>query len=373
MRHLIKANLSTALFAVKIAALLLFDFITSFEYDYFGLYSVAIGLTSAFFVFSGLGGRTFVLSSGLTHDEFKAFNKLAVVLGVFSLAVVFLLNYQGPLIYLVAAVSLVKVLDNQFDNYISYAQVHVGREFAFNILNVKSIVVAAVYLAAVPLFGLQATLLIELLVVALFLLWLATDARRRVDDNDGVMRVVSPAFVWDVFQYNICATLNAALTTLFLYVLAYREGVDGEATLFIAKVVAVQSMISRVMLMNNIYFETELTQHRKKVTRTSLLVLIAVVAGVVGVGFWLTPSDVESLYIMAGLFTAINVFNMVMRQHLVLLNKISILTKLHLLEIVTFTLLIAVFEQGAVELMILFTLYRMFRVALFSRLIAQEG
>jgi len=363
----LRANLYSAFVAWKFGAIILFTWVIPQDTDILGQYTLGLGLTASFYIFSGMRSRFLVLRSVRTVSQLKYLTLAITILGAIVTPFVFLMNKDSEILPVVLAVSVAKFLESHLDAGTSYIQNTVGRKRSFSILNQSGAMAALAFTLMLP-FGLVFSVLAECAVVVVTILRQWNTIRE--NSNETPSRLVSGML--DIFReglaFTIGATLNASLVTYFLFFCS--NNFESSETLFVAKLFAFQAILSRLLMGNNIYFSGAFTKlidsSSARIRMTVLIAGIVMLLGHSTATPFLETSSVNYLVVLGVGFTFVNCLNIAMRQQMLISVGVRRLTALHCVELVILLFTLKFFELSAASALCMFAFMRIIRVLILT-------
>lgn len=369
-RKIYKANIFSLLLIFKFAVLLGYSWLFPDRGDLLGHYTLALGLTNSFFILSGMRARFYVIQA---VQRFSQLVQLAIVMGVLGIGMVvaiYWLNTGSAFLIIIMLVSASKFVETFLDANTSFLQLKAGRDTAFGLLNQHGYMLAVLF-TALAYFGLEWALLGEtvLLCITVTRQWLKMAA---LEEEGAWFRPSEmPSVVWGGISYTITAALNAAQLTGFLYIA--RAEFPTEITLMISKIFAAQAIFGRLITGNNFYFKSYLDAALRRLSRkiTIFSVVLAVLTALtLALILLLDIPRMPAVIAMGVAFTTINVVNILVRQHVMLVAGVSRLLVLHVVELILVLVPMAVLSLGPVFALGLLTCVRMLRVNQMKDLVA---
>ncbi|MDC1295769.1 hypothetical protein N8077_05500 [Myxococcota bacterium] len=344
--RLLAANFAALSFFSKIGLIFFFDWYATHPIDLFGTYSVAIGLTSAFFVLAGMRGRFLVMNEVQTKSDLIRVNSAVAVLSTAACIVVFAINRESAIIEFIVLISSVKLLENLTDNYTSYLQRFASKDLAFAVVNVRGGLVVVAYLTGIVLDGLLLAVALEMVVGVGILLFQILRSRRLAHSDLSRESRSFGDLVTSGINITLCAALNASLLTLAFYYLTYFQS-DTALTLFFAKATAVAAMFSRIASANNFFFRDELRQNIglfQKLLWVSLApVALLMIGYAAAMNEW---SETWRMWVLGIALVWMMSANIIARQRMMLSGLITQLTVFHALELILLLSAIAVAQPA---------------------------
>jgi hypothetical protein len=364
INKVMKANVFALLVIAKFAGLFLWGVFGFSDQDYFGQYSLCLGLVNVFYVVAGMRGRIYVLQSIKSLADYRAFVLLMFVFGVIATVLVLLLNRQSDLYVLILLVSASKFADMFLVSNASFIQNQYSRELSFGRLNRHGWLVLIAFFAFLPL-GLTYAIGAE---IAVLVFTVVTQSRliQVSEEKIAVKNVVRTVF-FKGLEFTATAGLNAGITSFFIYYVA--DSFDRESVYLIAKIVAAQAIVVRIITGNNIYFMKEIDGKIERL-QPLLFGFALAVWFVVCVPMFIKPVgwDVQTILIGIGIgFTLVNCTSTILRQHVLLQcgpRRIGVLHAVELAIMLAVCLAATLSAEGA---LFLFGSLRMFRTFVLSR------
>ena len=364
--RILQANLYSTLIIVKIIGILVFDLFRDSSVDSLGIYSLAIGFTSAFFVFSGLRARVFVLANVSGLREFLSVLFVIGALGVFALLAVVFVYRSDQFWSTILLVSFVKYLENILEANTSFIQKNIGRELAYKVLNIHGVIVAFTFLMLFPWLGLDIALIGEIVVLIFSICVQLIYVYSRVNESVKNSFAKGKSLVLQSSALTLAASLNAMIVTCVLYMSKFN--LMNEEFLFFAKVIVLQSIFARIVTGNNIYFQKEADQYLSQFTKLVLVLcwgacLLAVCLYVSEIGNDSQILGISVLWCLLGVvFTLINISNIMIRQSILLIGAYNTLVVFHFFELLAVSLLFYFSSFNLVESIMALILFRFVRV-----------
>ena len=364
--RILQANLYSTLIIVKIIGILVFDLFRDSSVDSLGIYSLAIGFTSAFFVFSGLRARVFVLANVSGLREFLSVLFVIGALGVFALLAVVFVYRSDQFWSTILLVSFVKYLENILEANTSFIQKNIGRELAYKVLNIHGVIVAFTFLMLFPWLGLDIALIGEIVVLIFSICVQLIYVYSRVNESVKNSFAKGKNLVLQSSALTLAASLNAMIVTCVLYMSKFN--LMNEEFLFFAKVIVLQSIFARIVTGNNIYFQKEADQYLSQFTKLVLVLcwgacLLAVCLYVSEIGNDSQILGISVLWCLLGVvFTLINISNIMIRQSILLIGAYNTLVVFHFFELLAVSLLFYFSSFNLVESIMALILFRFVRV-----------
>ena len=371
---LVRANLYSLVIAFKILALVVWQLIDHESHDLFGIYSLCLGLTSTFFIVSGMRSRVYVLGGINSFIDLLSLTKIMMLLGLLSVGSVTLLYFDHDYLTILMLVSSCKLAENFLDANTSYIQKTLGRLPAYSILNVHSIILIFAFVSGLIMGGLEYALLAELLVLIFTLLRQMIVLKSRPEPENrvsyGFMRVL-----WNGSELTFAAGLNSAIVTGFLYWGSFN--MPESDILAIAKILAIQGYCARLITGNNIFFFKEIVKSEVLVARIAngatligLLICSVLLLYTEYFGNW---SKIGTLYAFGVASTVLNIVNITIRQQLLLTGTVRPLIIVHSLELIFLSTVFALLTPASKIAFLVFTLVRFFRNLYLIRLFSSLG
>lgn len=341
IKKIMTANISSLLIIAKFLGLFLFGVFGLSDEDYFGQYSLCLGLVNVFYVVSGMRGRVLVLQSFGAFSDFKKFTVLMLGIGSVATILVVYLNFEAALFQLIVLVSLGKLAQNFLQSNTSFIQKNASREKSFGILNQHGLIVFVGFFALLP-FGLKYAVAYELVVllITLFRQWLII----KNHETDTTVTLSYKTVALKGVDFTLTAGLNAALSSFFIYYVSITF--DTESIYLIAKIIAVQSVIVRIVSGNNIFFMKEIDGRIQAIGKPLVLGALCV-WGTVSFIFLLTRLSLETSVVILILgvgFSLVNCASSVLRMHVLLQHGPSRIRYLHTLELIVILVACLAFE-----------------------------
>lgn len=364
---LYRANIFPALMLMKFGFLFLYGLLIKDTPDLFGQYTLAIGLTNSFYIFSGMRARFYVLKDISTAPRLVELMISMGVMGLLASAIVYFLNADEPTLALIMIVGLAKFAETFLDAGTSFLQQKVGREESFKLLNQHGYLVAIIFILLVPV-GLKYAVASE--AVLLVITVLRQQHRIGVVKSDvALVRLRSMAGVTlGGLVFTISAVLNSAQMTLILY--HAQDVFERPSALALAKVFAAQAIFARLITGNNIYFRNALENLLQAIARRlSKFVgcMTVIFLGVYAAQLYWSVPFIISIYIFGALFTIVNVLQIVIRQHIMISDGVAWLIRVHTVELVILGGVLLATNFNALDILLFFTMLRLVRVGLLPK------
>lgn len=362
-RHILNANIFSFLLISKFALLVVYGWILPGDTDFLGNYTLFLGLTNSFYILAGMRARVFVLQAISHKNDLLVLCLIIAILGIVMTTIVIWLNLSDGMLTLILLVAGTKFLEMFMDAFTSFSQKTQGRQVAFTIINQHAFLLVVAYLVLIP-FGLNYAIAAEclLLVVAVI---------RQIKCINLSPTDLSPpalsAYVKTArtgLAFTLTATMNAAQFTYFVYY--GRATFDVAAFLFIAKLLAVQSILSRILTSNNFYFKDDIAIYENRIERITLVMAVAGLAGAIVTVVFISPevADLGSVdLVMIGVsFSLVNIVNIFLRQHILMMDGPRKLAGLHAIELVLIYAVTYMFDMSVAQALVAFTTLRFARV-----------
>jgi hypothetical protein len=364
INKVMKANVFALLVIAKFAGLFLWGVFGFSDQDYFGQYSLCLGLVNVFYVVAGMRGRIYVLQSIKSLADYRNFVLLMFVFGVIATVLVLLFNRQSDLYVLIVLVAASKFADMFLVANASFIQNQYSREMSFGRLNRHGWLVLIAFFAFLP-FGLIYAIGAE---IAILVFTVVTQSRLI---QRSAEKVTAPSVMKTVFfkglEFTAAAGLNAGITSFFIYYVA--NSFDQEAVYLIAKIIAGQAIVVRIITGNNIYFMKEIDGKIERLQPVLFGIALAVWI-VVCVLMFMKPSgwDVQIGLIIIGIgFSLVNCPSTILRQHVLLQRGPRRIGVLHGVELAIMLFVCFAVTLSAEGALFLFGSLRLFRTFVLSR------
>jgi len=374
-KHILSANLFPFLLICKFALLVIYEWLMPGEVDLLGTYTLILGLTNSFYIFAGMRARLFVLQSISLKGDLLRLCIIMAGVGIVMTVVVIWLNLADDLLLLILLVAGIKFLEMFVDAFTSFIQKTQDRQIAFRIINQHAFLLVLAYLLTLP-YGLGYAIAAECLLLTIAALRQIRCIRlARADPSQAAFESYSQIFRKGV-EFTLSATLNAAQFTYFIYY--SRQTFEVVDVFFIAKLLAVQAILSRFLTSNNIYFKEDVAIHRARIER------IALVVSVVAVGFALstyayfasgtgTPREIAGvgpldLFLIGIAFSLVNITNISIREHILMVDGPRRLAILHSAELLLLCAATYLVDMSAAQALIGLIALRFARILMLTRL-----
>jgi hypothetical protein len=364
INKVMKANVFALLVIAKFTGLFLWGVFGFSDQDYFGQYSLCLGLVNVFYVVAGMRGRIYVLQSIKSLADYKIFVSLMFAFGIMATVLVLFLNSESDLYVLVVLVAASKFVDMFLVSNASFIQNQYSREMSFGRLNRHGWLVLIAFFAFLP-FGLTYAIAAE---VAILVFTVVTQNRliQRSEEKNTNRSVMKTVF-FKGLEFTATAGLNAGITSFFIYYVA--NSFDRESVYLIAKIIAAQAIFVRIITGNNIYFMKEIDNKIERLQPMLLNISLAIWFIVCALLF-IRPSgwDVQVMLIVIGIgFSLVNCPSTILRQHVLLQlgpRRIGMLHGVELAIMLFVCFAVTLSPEGA---LFLFGSLRLFRTLILSR------
>jgi hypothetical protein len=364
INKVMKANVFALLVIAKFIGLFLWGALGFSGQDYFGQYSLCLGLVNVFYVVAGMRGRIYVLQSIKSFADYKKFVSLMFAFGIIASVLVLLLNWQSELYLLVILVAASKFADMFLVSNASFIQNQYSREISFGRLNQHGWLVLIAFFAFLP-FGLIYAIGAEIAVL-LFTIAMQSRLIQHGEDKSADQNVMKTVF-FKGLNFTATASLNAGLTSFFIYYVA--NNFDRDSVYLIAKIIAGQAIVVRIITGNNIYFMKEIDDKIERF-QTLLFSMSAVIWLAIGLLMYIKSIswDVQLMLIVIGIgFSLVNCPSTILRQHVLLILGPGRIGMLHVAELaimLTVCFSVTLSPEGA---LFLFGSLRVLRTFILSR------
>ena len=364
LKKVMNANVFSLLVIAKFAGLFLWGVLGFSEMDYFGQYSLCLGLVNVFYVVAGMRGRIFVLQSIKSLGDYRNFVLLMFIFGIIGTILIAFLNSGSDLFGLIILVAVSKFAGMFLLSNASSVQNQYSRDMSFSGLNRHGWLVVIGFFAFLP-FGLHYAIGAEV-VVLIYTLTRQGFLIQRGNYEEHQERGIK-AILFNGMEFTATAGLNAALVSFFIYYVSSQFA--QEDVYLIAKIFSVQAVAVRIISGNNIYFMREIDDKLNGILFRLMLSAFVVWAFVsIFVFMQLDNWDHMTLLLIIGAgYSLMNCASTMIIQHVLLKHGPRRIGYLHAVELSILLLVCLNVAMSAVVAMYVFGCLRLLRTIAMSQ------